>query len=242
MSLILFIVYIAAFIFMIITSVRCFKGKTKWLKLFLLEILSLVVSALLLTYYGHLPGYGFMPGLTYLGEILVSYIAMMVYAILLALTAFIRILLYLIAKKKEGKNYFPMIAIVIALILLIPGIDYFVIDMRENLSTAKTDATIVGYKDNEYGYERPIVRYQVGGNTYEAMIAVLDDRIKSSTIGDELPIYYNKKDPSQLVYLSSFEIIYVPCLFISIILFFLAVRHTHLVPRTNKKLTNHKSP
>ncbi|MCH5280310.1 MAG: hypothetical protein J1E61_02485 [Lachnospiraceae bacterium] len=229
MSLILFIIYIVALILMIRTFIRCMKHKSKWLKLFVSEIAFLLISNRLMVYYDSLPGYGFMPGLTYLGEVLASYVAMVAYAILLALTTFIRILLYLITKKKEGKNYFPMIAIVIALILLIPGICYFAMDMQENLSTAKTDAVIVGYKDNEYGYERPIVRYQVKGNTYEAMIDVLNDRIKTSTIGDELPICYDKKNPSQLVYLSSYEIIYVPCLLISIVLFFLAIRQFRLM-------------
>ena len=229
MLLILFVVYIAALILMIRTFIRCMKHRSKWRKLFVTEIAFLLISNRLMVYYDSLPGYGFMPGLTYLGEFLVSYIAMIVYAILLALTTFIRILLYLIAKKKEGKNYFPMIAIVIALILLIPGICYFVMDMQENLNTAKTDAIIVGYEDNEYGYARPIVSYQVDGNTYEAMIDVLNDRIKASTIGDSLPICYDKKEPSQLVYLSSFELIYVPCLFISIVLFFLAIRQIRLM-------------
>lgn len=182
-----------------------------------------------MVYYDNLPGYGFMPGFTYLGEFLASFVAMIVYAVLLALTTFIRILLYLIAKKKEGKNYFPLIAMVISLILLIPGVGYFIPDLQENLSTAKTDAVIVGYQDNEYGYERPVVSYQVDGNTYEAMIDVLNDRIKASTIGDSLPICYDKKEPSQLVYLSGYELIYVPCLFISIVLFSLAIRQIRLM-------------
>lgn len=51
-----------------------------------------------------LPGYGFMPGLSYFGQTMVSYILMIIYIIMFCITLFIRIVLYLIKKKNVKQN------------------------------------------------------------------------------------------------------------------------------------------
>ena len=70
-------------IFQIILFVISIRKKTKklWRILFSAELVPLLISIGLMIYYNDLPGYGFMPGLTYLGEILFSLGAVVLYCI-----------------------------------------------------------------------------------------------------------------------------------------------------------------
>ena len=73
MALFLLITYIVILIFQIILFVITIRKKNKknlWRILFSAELISLLISIGLMIYYNNLPGYGFMPGLTYLGEVL----------------------------------------------------------------------------------------------------------------------------------------------------------------------------
>ena len=69
MALFLQITYIVILIFQIILFVITIRKKTKklWWILFSAELIPLLISLGLMIYYNNLPGYGFMPGLTYLG-------------------------------------------------------------------------------------------------------------------------------------------------------------------------------
>lgn len=95
MTLILFIIYIIIFIFLIIKLIKCLKNKTKWIKLFIFEIISTLLSSFLFIYYDNLPGYGLMPGLSYFGETLISFGAMVLYGIILVITAITKLIMYL---------------------------------------------------------------------------------------------------------------------------------------------------
>ena len=83
MALFLLITYIVILIFQIILFVISIRKKTKklWRILFSAELVPLLISIGLMIYYNDLPGYGFMPGLTYLGEILFSLGAVVLYCI-----------------------------------------------------------------------------------------------------------------------------------------------------------------
>ena len=83
MSLFLLITYIVILIFQIILFVISIRKKTKklWRILFSAELVPLLISIGLMIYYNDLPGYGFMPGLTYLGETLFSLGAVVLYCI-----------------------------------------------------------------------------------------------------------------------------------------------------------------
>ena len=83
MALFLLITYIVIFIFQIILFAITIRKKTKklWRILFSAELIPLLISIGLMIYYNNLPGYGFMPGLTYLGEILFSFGAVVLYCI-----------------------------------------------------------------------------------------------------------------------------------------------------------------
>ncbi len=50
------------------------------------------------------------------------------------------------------------------------------------------------------------------------MIEFSNAEIKNSTLNDKIKIHYNKKNPSELAYLSYYEIIYIPCFLISLLL------------------------
>lgn len=73
------------------------KSKRYWISLFLLEAVSAVLAWRLGVWFDHLPGYGFMPGLTYLSEILFSYGAAILYCGMLAVSGVLGIVL----KKKN---------------------------------------------------------------------------------------------------------------------------------------------
>lgn len=81
MDLFLLIVYIAVFcvqIYLLVLAVRR-KAKKLWVLLFFSELIPMLIAWRLMKYYDSLPGYGFMPGLCYLGEVLFSYAATILY-------------------------------------------------------------------------------------------------------------------------------------------------------------------
>ncbi|MGM9877910.1 MAG: hypothetical protein ACI33S_04590 [Bacilli bacterium] len=97
------IIYILIFIFLIFNFVRCLKNKSKWIKLFIYEIIIIILSLVLFIYYNYLPGNGFMPGLTYLGETLISFLAMMLYIIIFVVTLVVKLAKFLLDKKHNSK-------------------------------------------------------------------------------------------------------------------------------------------
>lgn len=93
MALLLLIIYVIILILQIICLVFSFRKKIKklWICLLLFDFISMVTALMLMFYYDSLPGYGFMPGLTYLGEIAFSFCATVVYLVML-LVSFISFL------------------------------------------------------------------------------------------------------------------------------------------------------
>ena len=85
LSGIMLVTYIAIFIFQIILLVFSVRKKATrlWAFLFLSEVIPLAIALALMKYFDSLPGYGFMPGFTYLGEILASMGAAILYAVTL---------------------------------------------------------------------------------------------------------------------------------------------------------------
>lgn len=102
MSTLLFIAYIAIFILQIALLVLSLRKKTKklWLSLFLSEIIPMITAFVLMRYYDSLPGYGFMPGLSYFGEVIFSFGVAVLYCIVL----FVSIFIFAVVKIKENKK------------------------------------------------------------------------------------------------------------------------------------------
>lgn len=102
MALFLLIVYILLLILHIVLNVKAFRNKAKkyWTYLFVIECISIIISLIVMLYYKSLPGYGMMPGFSYLGEILFSYVATVIYIICLMISVFG----YVIIRRKETND------------------------------------------------------------------------------------------------------------------------------------------
>ena len=73
------------------------KSKRYWISLFILEAVSAVLAWRLGVWFDTLPGYGFMPGLTYISETLFGYGTAVISLGIAALSA----ILWIVLKKKN---------------------------------------------------------------------------------------------------------------------------------------------
>ena len=83
--LIAYMVILVLQIVLLVLSLRK-KQKKLWLSLFLVEVIPMLIAIGLRIYYDSLPGYGIMPGLTYIGEVLYSYGASIIYCVLFVIS------------------------------------------------------------------------------------------------------------------------------------------------------------
>ncbi len=185
MSLFLLIAYLVVFILQIIFFVKAIKKKLKkfWMILFVTEIISIFVSVGLMLYYESLPGYGFMPGLSYLGEILSSFGAMVLYAVM-----FVSSVIICIVNGERKKKVTPFFAVAGFLFFVI-GICFFGCEFISNFEKTKSVATFVGYEEVRTGSEAeqwPVLEFYVGQEKYQSRWPEL----KSASVGDEIEIYY----------------------------------------------------
>ena len=99
----LLIIYLLFLVLQIVLLVKAIKRKAKkqWLILFALEVVPMFIALWLWRYYENLPGYGFMPGLSYLGEVLFSFFAGVLYGVNFLISACI----CLVQKKKQNRIF-----------------------------------------------------------------------------------------------------------------------------------------
>ena len=90
---ILYIFLLALQVLSLILAIRR-KSKRYWVSLFILEAVSAVLAWRLGVWFDGLPGYGFMPGLSYFAETLFSYGAAILYGVLLVGSAVAGIVLH----------------------------------------------------------------------------------------------------------------------------------------------------
>lgn len=98
MEIVLFFAYLTASVLMIAQFVMCLLKKAKWRNLIIFQIAALLVAVLLSFLYEHFffqtpPNGDSLWRLRYLGEIVFSRIAIWVFSIMLAITAFIKLVL-----------------------------------------------------------------------------------------------------------------------------------------------------
>lgn len=93
---ILYIFLLALQVLSLILAIRR-KSKRYWISLFILEAVSAVLAWRLGVWFDHLPGYGFMPGLTYISETLFGYGTAAISLGIAALSA----ILWIVLKKKN---------------------------------------------------------------------------------------------------------------------------------------------
>lgn len=94
--LVAYIVILVLQMVLLVLSVRK-KQKKLWLSLFLVEVIPMLIANGLRIYYDSLPGHGIMPGLTYIGEVLYSLGASIVYCLV-----FVVSVLCYVASPKES--------------------------------------------------------------------------------------------------------------------------------------------
>ena len=86
------IVFAAAFIFSLVLLITAKNGSKRWLVLFISLVTEIAASAVLMKVFDALPGYGMMPGLTYLGEWMVCVLFLAVYLLLAAISVIVKII------------------------------------------------------------------------------------------------------------------------------------------------------
>ena len=98
-SILMLIAYVVVFASQVILFVYAVRRKTKklWGIVFSSELFPMVIAICLMIYYNNLPGYGFMPGLAYIGEVLFSFGA----AILYCVGFLISFCVYLVTSRKH---------------------------------------------------------------------------------------------------------------------------------------------
>lgn len=98
LSLGLLISCLSVFIIEIVLLVKFFKSKQNkyWLINIILEICFIIISIIIFNYYDNLPGYGLMPGLSYITQLLFSFGSCILNIVML----FVTICFKLIVKKK----------------------------------------------------------------------------------------------------------------------------------------------
>ena len=206
MSLFLLIAYLVVFILQIIFFVKAIKKKLKkfWMILFVTEIISIFVSVGLMLYYESLPGYGFMPGLSYLGEVLSSFSAMILYGILFVISAVCCIVI------REKKNKITPFFALIAFFFFVMGITFLGYEIISNMDKTKSVATFIGYEEvrDAGGVQQwPVLEFYVGQERYQSRWPEL----KSASVGDEIEIYYYPVGESYecTLYVTDYRIIYI---------------------------------
>ena len=158
---ILLVVYIFIAIFEIILYIRTIKGKNKsWIKLIFIEVITMITSFAIGIYFNNLPGSGFMPGLTYLGEWLFSMGAAVLYFIILFVTICSKVIIYERNLKKQGEKYAQPFYLILAIIFLIAGTISICLEFYENKGEIKTKGTIIAIEDREEDYVNNGVREQ----------------------------------------------------------------------------------
>ncbi len=102
MSGILFIAYIAVFVLQIVLLIAAVRRKTAklWITLLLSEVIPMIAAFVLMKYFDSLPGYGFMPGLSYFGEVISSLCAVVLYGVIL----FVSCCAFIIVKTAKSKG------------------------------------------------------------------------------------------------------------------------------------------
>ena len=91
------ILYPIVFAIMIYQLIQCIRIQKNWVVLFLLEICAIMGAFILTMIYENLPGFGFMPGLSYLYEIVVSFCAGAVFSLFFIVS----VLVYFFTKSKR---------------------------------------------------------------------------------------------------------------------------------------------
>ena len=217
MYMYLLVIYILVLILQIVLLVQAIRRKSKkrWVVLFIIELVSALVATGVKEYYDSLPGYGFMPGFSYLGDILFSFCASVLYGVLLLVS--VSIFLVIEEKKKHISPFFALVGF----LLWILGIGFLGNEILHNYDKTKSTGTIVGFEEVQTGSgieQWPVIEFVVGEERYQ------DDypMFEGASVGKKIKIYYYPQGDTYKCALrkTDHKPIYLPAiLFGSIVLF-----------------------
>ena len=222
MGIIFLLLCLALFIIQIILLVKSVKKNEKkyWISNSCLEIFSIILSLALLYYYDNIaPRGGFMPGLEYLGEELFQMGILILYFVMLFITAVAGIIVFEKSRKSKGKKSANPLILIMALLFISIGIISLFIEIKDNLGKVKTDGVVIGFEKN--GIENveywPVIQFSVDGKEYQD-----DYPMNDTKIGDTVQIYYSVYDNYHISrHLTNNKIIWIPAFIIGIFIIFL---------------------
>ena len=217
METVLFYTYILIFVLHIVFLVKAIRKKSKkrWVFLFTMEFISALIAIGLKEYYDSLPGYGFMPGLSYLGEVLFSFFASVSYGVLFLIS----VCVFLVIEEKK-KNISPFFALA-GFLLWILGIWFLGNEIIHNYDKTKSTGTVVGYEEIQTGggtEHWPVIEFTVGEERYQD-----DYPLHDVYVGEEIEIYYYPQGDTYkcIMHKTDNKIIYIPALLLGSIAWFI---------------------
>lgn len=170
----------------IVWLIMYISNKTKKvLGLFILELITFVCGTVMATYYEQLSGTGMMPGLSYLGEILLGYLAVLLTSLIFVITTTVII----IRTKKSWLLFF-------ALLFFVRGTLTVTLQIHLNWGVQKVKATVLEYTTEQSGsnvYDVMRVSFSAEGKEYVEKRHIYE---KEYEIGEEIDIYIKKIQPT----------------------------------------------
>jgi len=212
------IIYLLVFALQIFLQVKAIRSGSKklWLVLILFELVAAFTANRIQEYYDNLPSEGFLSGLSYLDQIVISLLASLLYAIFFLVSSCI----YIVLEEKK-KKIFPIFAMV-SFLLLVVGCWYLGNEFIRNFDKIKCTGTIVGYNNvNVGGTEEPwpLIEFTVDGKQYQ------DDypMFEGAELGKEITVYaYPVRATYKCtLYKANNKYIYIPAFLLSGICFLL---------------------
>lgn len=205
---ILYLLILVAQITFLVISIRN-KKNSNWICLFILEIVSVLLSMGLLIYYNRLPGYGFMPGLSHLGEIILNAGMILLSGLMLFISVCSKIVIFELNLRKENKNYVSPVCLILATSLIFVGVLATGYEILYNIDLEKTNGTVVSIASSSHwgdNVEEVTIEYVIDGEKYEDTIISHNNKI-----GDSVDIYYNKYNSSySITFKENTKGIYIP--------------------------------
>ena len=245
-DLLLLVFFVVAIIGSITLLVFCFKKKNNklWFILFGIEFFIIILSFFLMIYFDSLPGFGFMPGLTYLGHILLCLGAIIIFAVLLTTSIVSKVIIFELKQKKENKKYFNPVFLILAFVFF--GIAFYStgVELLENWNVKKSIGIVVSFEEKSYNTTingevvketklYPIIKFYVDGEECEDDIYPSYFEGQDIKVGDIVEIYHKGK---MITHKENYKMFYIPCYIISLILVIIRFKdYIKLIFRKRKK-------
>lgn len=204
-------------VFCVITVIK--NAKWKWLYAFL--GISYVVSVTLVVYFESLPGEGFMPGLSHLGDVLTAFTCAAVSVLLLFVSICIKIV------RDEKCNNISPLYLLVATVFVFAGCILVSDDIFMNIDLIKEKGVVVGFSEYEgtYSENYPIVEFNVDGKDFQRQM------YKEGTyVGDKVDIYVcsNNNGKDYFITYPNFNgYFYIPCFLIGAVFFIIRKKKMH---------------